>query len=334
MINPDTPFIFGTGFFEQHQKILLWFINTWLGKRFFCINGDKSSLGKNKILKIEPNAITWKGKKKKEYVAEFRTHNKFSKRLLHGLYPIWWLIHQWDTLFANNFQPEWNLGFDTLTVYPDADPESTSVDGLVDDNTGSLVWATVHDATAGTRSRPSQTVDWCMYADLITLTYYIGRFFALFDTSSIGATSTVNSAVYSVKARSDADGGPLVSDVNTTSVILVQTTPASNTDLVIGDYDQMGTTSGGSIALSAVVQNAYNDITLLDNTWISKTSITKLGTRNSRDVDNSAPTGSNEYLIYCADATGTTSDPKLVVTYTVAGAAINVSYRSLLGVGI
>ena len=326
--------MFGKDFFISNQNKLLWFANTRLGKRFFGIHKDGSSVGENKIVGILPNAIFWRGKKKREFIAEFRTRNKYSKRLFNGLYLVLWLMHQWDILFANNFNRKWNLGFDTLTSYPDADPESTTVDGNVDDNVGSTTWATVHDETAGTRAQPSSTVNWCCYADLISTTYYIGRHFFLFDTSSIAAGDTVNSAVFSVKARSDADGGPSLSNVNTTSVILVQSTPASNTDLVVGDYDQLGAVNGGSFLLSAVVQGAYNDITLSNNSWITKGGITKLGTRNSRDFDNSAPTGSNEYLIYEADWTGTTNDPKLVVTYTLAGAGgAVVPFRSLLGVG-
>lgn len=52
---------------------------------------------------------------------DFRTHDKFSKRLYYAFYPLWWTLHQWDTLFANNFAPQLNFGFDTLTAYPDAD---------------------------------------------------------------------------------------------------------------------------------------------------------------------------------------------------------------------
>src|SRR3990167_5137978 len=97
--------LFSKEWFLKHQKILLWFVNTWIGRKILCINGSKSLVGKNKIIYIEPNAIWWKGKKKREVVAEFRTHDKFGKRLYYAFKPIWYLIHYWDTLFANNFAP-------------------------------------------------------------------------------------------------------------------------------------------------------------------------------------------------------------------------------------
>src|SRR3990167_8597062 len=111
--------LFGKDWFFKHQKILLLLTNTLIGRYILRIHGDKSSVGKNKIVRIERNAIYWRGKKPDEFVVEVRTHPKFAKRILYTFYPIWYLIHLWDTLFANNFAPNLNLGFDTLTVYPD-----------------------------------------------------------------------------------------------------------------------------------------------------------------------------------------------------------------------
>lgn len=105
--------MFNKSWFLKHQKLLLWFANTFIGRWILCINGNRSSVGKNRILKIEPNAITWKLKETKKRIhlqTEFRTHDKFSKRIKYAFYPLWLIIHTWDTLFANNYQPDWNLG--------------------------------------------------------------------------------------------------------------------------------------------------------------------------------------------------------------------------------
>ena len=52
MFNPDTPFVFGPGFFKQHQEKLLKLANSWVGRRILCLK--KSSVGKNKVTKITP----------------------------------------------------------------------------------------------------------------------------------------------------------------------------------------------------------------------------------------------------------------------------------------
>ena len=124
-------YLFGKEFFEDHHDLLLKFVNTKLGKWFFRIHGKRSDVGESKIIKIAPNFIEWLAWEPKIgtcYKREFRTHNKYTKRIYYSLYPIWVLMHAWDILFANNFKPAWNLGFDTLTAYPDPNVESTSVD--------------------------------------------------------------------------------------------------------------------------------------------------------------------------------------------------------------
>ena len=117
---------FSKQWFLKYQKILLRFCNTWIGRKILCIDGNKSSIGKNKIIHIESNAIWWKTGRK--VTAEFRTHDKFGKRLYYAFKPLWHLFHIWDLGFG--WQPNWNLGFDTLTVYPAAGANSP-VDGGV-----------------------------------------------------------------------------------------------------------------------------------------------------------------------------------------------------------
>ena len=51
--------VFSIEWFEKYQKQLLWFANTAWGKYVLRIHGDRSGVGKNKIIKIEPFAITW-----------------------------------------------------------------------------------------------------------------------------------------------------------------------------------------------------------------------------------------------------------------------------------
>ena len=91
------------------------------------------------------------------------------------------------------------------------------------------------------------------------------------------------------------------------------------------DYDQVGvlnspTEGADRVAVSSLVNGSYNSITLnsTGRGWINKTGVTKLGLRNSRDVDNNEPPSiNNQIAFFSADRIGTSQDPKLVVTYTL-----------------
>jgi len=135
--------VFYKPWFKRNQKLLLKFANTFIGKFILRIYGKRSSVGKNKIIKIEPHVITWENPDG-SFSAEFRTHAKFAKRLYYGLKPLWKIMHFWDTTIANTFIPELNLGFDTLTEYPDPTglyfnyyPDS----GTDDSSYGSITWS-------------------------------------------------------------------------------------------------------------------------------------------------------------------------------------------------
>lgn len=202
------------------------------------------------------------------------------------------------------------------TFYPDPDPESTSVDSTINsDGAGGSSWATVRGVTNATSAAPSTTPNFFVVSDLSGGNYYIWRNFMLFDTSSLGSGAVVSAAVCSVK-RNDA-GGSGYADQDVTSIKIVQTTPASNTNIVVGDWPQFGSTSGASVTLASTTNATYSDFTLSDLSWVIVNGITKLGSMNSRDFDNVAPIGNNQLGCDYAEAASTTSDPKLLVTYTV-----------------
>jgi hypothetical protein len=208
----------------------------------------------------------------------------------------------------------------TLEVYPDPNVESTSVDGVsMYEGTGSATWATVRDAVTGTSATDTDIGNGQVEvgASYISATadYRVYRSFYLFDTSSLDDAATISAAVLSlnsVQASENADSG---------DVDIIATTPASNTAITTADYDQIGATVFASIAVASIspTNGTYNDFTLDANgrAGVSKTGISKYGARHSRDTDNSAPTGRNETFFWFADNTGTSKDPKLVVTYTV-----------------
>ena len=322
--------MFNKLWFFKHQKILLWLLNTPIISLWFRwilrINGDRSSVGSKKIIGIIPNAIFWggkikgyhfvKGKKvyKQEFKAEFRTHNKFSKRLFYAFYPIWYLFHLLDFV-VDPILPKLSFGFSTLTVYPDPATGATTVDGFVG-NTSYVDWATARaSATDGVDTNTTDTVPARAYKENPT-SWRIIRGIFNFDTSSLTNNANISAAVFSLFGTAT-----VFNNADTTGIGVTSSNSASNNSLVAADYNitNFGSTAYASILFSAWSKSAYNDFTLDANgrANVNKTGVSKFGTRCTLDFSNTAPTILNDCSCYFADQAGTTNDPKLVVTYTL-----------------
>ena len=103
--------IFDKEWFRKHQKGLLWLLNTPIVKAWFrwvmCIDQNQ------RVDRIDPNGLFWK-KENGKVGFDLRTHNKYSKRLYYGFYPLWALFHVFDMEIANKWIPVANLGFDSF----------------------------------------------------------------------------------------------------------------------------------------------------------------------------------------------------------------------------
>lgn len=215
------------------------------------------------------------------------------------------------------------VGLTVTTVYPDPNTETTTVDGMV--TATSTVFATVRNATTGTPNDTATTTGSDVQCSTFSGTYYFGRGFFLFDTSAIPDSDTIDSAVFSQYTTGS------YSDADSTTFECVETSPASNTAIAAGDYDNFTNTSGGNRALYNTT--GYKDITLnaTGEGWISKTGVTKLGIIGGRDLNNSAPTGLNRDVFYFADQSGTSNDPKLAVTHS-GGTAYTQDVNEAVGI--
>ena len=318
---------FGSLFFLLHQDRLFWLLNAPVIGRWFRyvlrISGDSSSVGSLKIDRILPNAIFWwEGPHRK---AEFRTHAKFSKRLYYAFAPLWWTLHAWDWAIADRWIPELSFGFATLTSYPDADPETNTVDGPVATvGGGNFAWAIIRDYV-GNVADDDVAIDAATAISSNTTAWdTIVRGIFLFDTSALTSGAAISAATLSLSGYSKSDSfSPALSwDVN-----VYLSNPASNTALAGDDYSTLGTTAFSSSVTYAnwTIDGSYNAFALnasgISN--ISKVGISKFGARNAtNDAANVEPThsaSSAAFLgMYYADQTGTDNDPKLVVTYTLA----------------
>lgn len=318
--------VFSNEWFEYHQSKLLWFANTLFGRYVLRIYGKRSDVRKNKITKITPNSISWRhGNKIK---TEFRTHAKYSKRLYYAFKPFWHVLHAWDMLIANKLNYALNVGFDTLTTYPDAGAGSETVDGTVMYDTASaLTWASIHDATVGTEATTTPTVTTLgITSHISTPDRYtqLRRSIALFNTSSLGNVLSIDDATLSYYGYVLVDTYSAL----TFAANVYSSNPASNSNLVVEDYnkDVFGTTPfSDEIEMSSFNFDGYNDYVLnssgLSN--INANGISKFSFRESNyDFADVAPTWGAGAVFFLAvmssDRTGTAFDPKLVVTYQLA----------------
>jgi hypothetical protein len=319
--------LFSREWFKKYQWILLFFANTKIGRWFFRINGKRSAVGKRKIIKIEPNAITWvAGYKgiKKQFSTEFRTHNKFSRRLFYGLYPVWWIFHQWDILVANVLFPSLNLGFDSLTFYPDAHTETNSVDGYAGRFTaGSESWVTI-TAREGNQGSDTEAIlaIGCGHRAGGGNWYRVFRSIIVFDTSTLPNYLKINSAVLSVYGSSKLDNIGIAPAIGITQGYSAINTAIAVTDYLLSNWLNPTTRlCDTDITYAGFSTSGYNDFNLnaAGKGIIDKLGVTKIGIRLAKDIDATDPGGSiladTQLNAFSADAAGTSTDPKLVVTY-------------------
>lgn len=225
-----------------------------------------------------------------------------------------------------------------LTFYPDASPETSTVDGIAWYTHSGTTWATIHDAATGTNA--DDTLGGNSGDDFIvrvkvgsTGSNYqqLWRSMFLFDTSSIPDTATIDSATIDFYVGN-------TTDALSQSFNIVSASPASNTAVTTADYDQFGTTKFASdTTIASLTTGAYNSIALnaAGLAAINVSGITKFGVRLTSDIGNSAPTGSAfaQSWVQAGFAEGTSDQrTRLVVNYTEAATG-KPKTLSMLGVG-
>lgn len=322
------PFLaFGHEWFALHQHRLLWCLNSpgigRLMRRSLRINMADVSMPRNtKIVEIAPNHYTVQ-LPSGEYRSDFRTHPKYAKRVYYSWKTVWWLMHYWDEVFADRRVPALSFGFATLTAYPDPSIEVATTDGYTQASI-SGTWAELIAAAGGFADHTVTQHSFFTIAATNVPDQWTqaDRSIFLFDTSALGGGAVISAAVLSVYGwiKTDTLAAAPTADIYTSN-------PASNTTLIGTDYSTLGSVSqtGAPIPYASFVTAAYNDFTFnatgISN--VSKTGISKFGGRNANyDVAAVAPTwssfGFTRDLVNFADFAGTTSDPKLVVTYGAA----------------
>jgi len=217
--------------------------------------------------------------------------------------------------------------------YPDAHPESTSMDSSVFQlyTLGSGVdWSTIISASGNDPATGEDAAEWCFYirADNVNNKWvHLGRGIMLFDTSALPDTATILSAKLTLYGFTKNDDSSCSPSLNIYSV-----NPASNTETAAGDFDSFGASpycntpvSYDNLGVFSPPDNFGTTEFVLNATGlaaISKTGVTKIGLRNANyDVTGSAPNwvsgAVSSYSVRSADDI-TERRPTLEVEYTIA----------------
>lgn len=188
------------------------------------------------------------------------------------------------------FSEPYPFTFDpSLQAEPDAHTETSTVDGRVTLTDTGTSFSTLRNAANGDTADDTATFYNPVYSTNFTSGEYdfMGRTFMLYDTSSIGASATINGASFWGRQSSHTD------ELDGHWFHIVSSAPASNTALATGDYDSLGTTPYTDGFTSGTVPSTGGRFRMQLNSSgiaaISKTGITKFGLRLINDIDNTAP---------------------------------------------
>lgn len=209
----------------------------------------------------------------------------------------------------------------SATFYPDANPETSSVDGhAYTGPAGESSWSTFV-ARAGNAAVDNAAIIEALYIQSEATSpqwRYLYRSIFLFDTSSLPDDATISAATLSLYGQGKSDALGITPNVNVYS-----SNPASNTALAAADFSSLGATAfcGSAITYAGWNTSGYNDFTLNASgiAAINKSGVSKFGARNANyDAAVATPSWSSNKIssmeVYCAEQ-GSGYKPKLVVTY-------------------
>lgn len=330
--------VFNKKWFEKYQKRLLWLLNAPIIKYWFrwCMRIRKCDCpSSTKINQIMPNAFSYGakkvGKNRIQLTTDFRTHDKYAKRMYYAFKPFWYLLHFFDWVALDRFEQlsHLNFGFLTLTQFPGSIGSGNPADGQISVKfqAGNYTWPNLIISTGDGSDASDPTSLRIGSATSSGKWNALDRCEAFFNTAAL-TSSAVISAPTTLSLYGTGQNDALAVTPN---LDIYVANPSSTSSLTTSDWQNMGSTSqtGSPIAYASWVTSSYNDFTLNVYTNISKTGVSTFGIRNANyDVAATSPTWSSgatsSFQWASAAHTGTTHDPKLVVTYTIVTASGNM----------
>lgn len=312
--------------FQDYQKELVWIANTEAGR---ALIGNKTQ---NKITKVFHNGYReLVGIQGKNLV--FDNHFFWDDRMLELAKPITKIeifqeakplekFNKYEAfLHFAGLEPKISK-FGQIYLYDTSFSTFLGGAGRFDRDDAST-WATTRDAAAADQSFASYEVE----SELSGSTYRIQRVFLPVDTSSLNDTDQIT--LMKLNFNANYEGG-----YSATVLHMVQTTQATTSSRVLGDWDLIAgipgspMTSGGSVVVNNSGAQAKTITGALSSpdtrTWIIPTGETKLALVAERDQANTAPTGAGNSMW------ATVTSPELVVTQVVPSTGGDPSYAFMM----
>lgn len=306
------PQVFSTRWFKLHQRTLLWWANTLIGRIILGIPL------KSRVVKLRPEmcAMTRDGI---HYQAFIYAGKQYADRLYYALRPIWYFLHGLD-MIGNVMHLQVNFGFDSLTIY------ANGTDGIC-----SYLYATQADTAFSTiRSRSGDAAatgyvpNAVITAGQNSLFSKIQRGGMAFKISGLLPTGAKASAVSVSAGTCSVYVTYKGNTIGTTGLQLVVWTPSSVTNPAASDFatSHWGAAAASGMTYAGVSTSAYNAMSLNSN-GISNIDLTKthtgFGLMTSWDYANDTTgfTWSTYGTSYYYIGYTTNQWPKLALTYTV-----------------
>lgn len=172
-------------------------------------------------------------------------------------------------------------------------------------------WSAARDSSTGTPGSDTAT-DMNVRAEKISASdFRLSRAFLFFDTSFIGAGGEVTSATLRINVSG------LVSGID---LGLVEATPAGETEVVSGDFDQVGSTEFAARVSAASTGQKTFTLNSSGLAAINLTGNTTFAIRQERDLDDVEPTISNDGkpTVSAVDDGTESNRPLLTINYESA----------------
>jgi len=227
---------------------------------------------------------------------------------------------------SGNHTVKTTIELETEVFYPDAHAETTSVDGYIKEETVDQTWANIVAAGGDGANDDLANFYLCYIRADGTSPLWRGlyRGILLFDTSTLHDSANITSVTLSIYGYTKLDDLNITPNIN-----IYSSNPASDTALIAGDFDTLGTTAlcDTPITYNNWSITGYNefDLNAAGLATVNVTGITKLGTRNANyDVAEEVGGGSapawmagqkESYLRGYSSDQGAGYKPKLEVTY-------------------
>jgi len=232
-----------------------------------------------------------------------------------------WYQTETATTTIDAFEKQTASFWGKTTFADTATTTSNAGDGAVYYYSGAT-WAAAHDATVGDAVSYTATADDTICSGQWGGNYRIYRAFYPFDTSSLPDNAIITEATFSVVFDSVLDQDNDGNDYATVN----QTSQASPTELVVADFDNVGSVEGtdARVDFGNIVTLQYTNFLLnaAGRGFISKTGWTLLGMREGHDILNDPYAGGDNTMNRAntrfSEYTGTNNDPTLVIIYSTA----------------